>query len=177
MTKMTRRRWQIDFKNALTGERETPRIKCYKSYKVYKFYKFYNGLFKWSGKEQLSNQHRWNAAFALNLNSVYWNQDGVSRLRLWRVLNGTLLRLILRCLRDENKHGKLVFARCGFVSHTDTNHPTPKASGIGRDSLQGWRKFSNKTKCSNKAPYTPHTHYTPLTRRREDAWLTRPILP
>lgn len=65
---MARRRWQIDFKNILTGERETPGIKCYKSYKSYKVYKFYNALFKWRGKEQLSNLHRWNAVFALNLN-------------------------------------------------------------------------------------------------------------
>jgi len=171
---MARRRWQIDFKNILTGERETPGIKCYKSYKSYKVYKFYNALFKWRGKEQLSNLHRWNAVFALNLNLEYENQNGVSRLRLWRVLTGTLLRLFLRCLCDEYKHRKLVLARCGFVSHTDTNHPCAIASCIGRNSLHGWRKFSNKAKCSNKAPYTLDT---PPIRRREDAWLTRPILP
>lgn len=77
--------------NAAFSVRETPEIKCYKSYKVYNFY---NGLFKWSWDGQLLILHRWNAVFVPNLNLVYGNQDSVSRIRIWRVLYGTLLRLI-----------------------------------------------------------------------------------
>ena len=114
---MARRRWQIDFKNTHIGERETPGINCYKFHKVYKFY---NGLFKWSWDGQLLILHRWNAVFVPNLNLVYGNQDSVSRIRIWRVLDGTLLRLILRCLCDKSKNGKLVLARCGFVRQCPT---------------------------------------------------------